>query len=56
MKVPFPDKWQYAQNLTNKSPEATDRINKWVESHGGSVEHLTTEQVRVEVIPLLKKD
>jgi len=46
---------QYAMNLTNKSPEAVDRINKWVASNGGSVEHKSTEQIRAEVLPLLKK-
>jgi len=55
MKVPFPHKMQYAMNLTNKSQEAVDRINKWVEQNGGSVEHKTTEQIRMEVLPLLKK-
>lgn len=55
-KHPFPHKLQYAMNLTNKSQEAVDRINKWAESHGGSVEHLETEQIVKEVLPLLRKD
>lgn len=55
MKVPFPHKWQYAQNLTNGSGEATSRINKWVEDHGGSVEHLSTDQIVKEVLPRLEK-
>jgi hypothetical protein len=56
MKHPFPHNMQAAMNLTNKSPEAVERVNQWVESHGGSVEHLSYEQVKTEVLPLLKKD
>lgn len=54
-KIPFPHKLQYAMNLTNKSAEAVQRVNDWAASHGGNVEHLSTEQVRAEVLPKLKK-
>lgn len=56
MKIPFPHKHQYAMNLTNKSLEAISRINDWVEQNGGSVEHKTLEEIRTEVLPLLKKE
>jgi len=46
---------QAAMNLTNKSQEAIERVNKWVDTHGGTVEHLSYEEVKKEVIPLLKK-
>jgi hypothetical protein len=56
MKVPFPEKFQYAQNLGNGSKEAVDRVNKWQQSHGGSVEHLPLDQIRTEVAKVLRKD
>lgn len=55
MKVPFPHKLQYAMNLTNGSKEAIDRINQWHKDNGGNVEHKSTEEIRAEVLPLLKK-
>jgi len=55
MKVPFPHKMQYAMNLTNKSPEAVERVNQWVRENGGSVEHKSTEQIRQEILPRLRK-
>ena len=54
MKEPFPHNWQAAMNLTNKSPEAVKIVNQWVERNGGSVEHKTYDQVKAEVLPLLK--
>lgn len=56
MKHPFPHKLQYAMNLSNGSKEAVDRINNWSNSHGGSVEHLPTEQIRTELKEVLKKN
>jgi hypothetical protein len=56
MKHPFPHKLQYAMNLSNKSQEAVDRINKWADSHGGSVEHLPLAQIRTEIKEKLQKD
>lgn len=56
MREPFPHKFQYAQNLGNGSREAVERVNDWQKSHGGSVEHLSHEQIRVEVSKVLQKD
>ena len=56
MRHPFPEKLQAAMNLSNKSLEAVKVINDWAASHGGSVESLSYEQVKTEVIPLLRRD
>ncbi len=50
-----PEKLQYAMNLSNKTPEAVDRVNKWAQSHGGSVEHLSHDQIKSEVATRLEK-
>lgn len=55
MKEPLPEKLQYAMNLSNKTREAVDRVNEWAQSHGGSVEHLSHDQVKTEVLPRLEK-
>lgn len=55
MKQPFPHKWQYAMNLSNKSPEAVERINQMVKDHGGTIEHLSIEEIRKEAIERLGK-
>ena len=54
MKLEFPRMYQAAMNLTNGSPEAKHVIETWRESNGGSVEHKSFEQVKAEVIPLLR--
>lgn len=54
-KPEFPQKFQYAQNLGNGSQEAINRVNNWKESHGGSVEHLSIDQIRTEVVKILQK-
>ena len=55
MKPEFPHKMQYAMNLSNKSSEAVDRINKWVNDNGGSVEHKSHEAIQKEMSQILKK-
>jgi hypothetical protein len=55
-KHQFPHKLQYAMNLSNKSPEAVQRVNDWAKSHGGNVEHLSTERIYTEIKEVLKKD
>jgi hypothetical protein len=55
MKPSFPHKLQYAMNLTNGSQEAIDRVNQWHRENNGDVEHKTTDQIREEVLPRLKK-
>jgi hypothetical protein len=55
MRVPFPDKFQYAQNLGNGSQEAVDRINDWHKSHGSNVESMSIDQIRSEVAKVLEK-
>lgn len=56
MKPQFPHMKQAAMNMTNGSKEAVDRVNQWTDSHGGSVEHLSYEQVCTEVKEILRKD
>lgn len=55
MRHPFPEKLQYAMNLTNNSLETVQRVNDWAKENDGSVEHKSIEQVRQEVLPRLKK-
>lgn len=55
MRHSFPEKLQYAMNLTNGSQEAVDRINTWAKENGGSVEHKSLEEIHKEVLPRLKK-